>query len=155
VRPLEFAQNSEQINIPVTVAVLKEGEESYRGNVTSQAARFLRRIPDGTFVVVLPMGQRIQGPLLGRLYMSAWDHNRSKPKPLGKPCKGRGLLEEAWWDAQGRLNCTCNRGLNSGRWICCTIDRTNLFTTLQNFPAGECTPARRCCHQRFEFQKDR
>jgi hypothetical protein len=89
---------------------LEEGEESYRGDVASQAARFLRRIPDGTCLLVLPVGQGIRGPLLGRLYLSAWDHNRSKPKPLGKPCKGRGLLEESWWDGQGRLNCTCDCG---------------------------------------------
>jgi hypothetical protein len=33
-----------------------------------------------------------------------------KREAVGKPCKGRGLLEEAWWDGQGRLNCSCNRG---------------------------------------------
>jgi hypothetical protein len=87
----------------------EEGEESYRGNVATQAARFLRRISGGTCVAVLPAGQELRGAFLGRLYLTAWDYNRAKEKPLGKPRKGRGLLEEAWWDGQGRLNCSCNR----------------------------------------------
>jgi hypothetical protein len=89
---------------------LEEGEESYRGDVATQAARFVRRISDGTCVAVLPVGQGLQGSILGRLYLTAWDHNRAKPKPLGKPCKEKGLLEEAWWDGQGRLNCSCDCG---------------------------------------------
>jgi hypothetical protein len=92
--------------------VLKEGEESadHRGDVAMQAVRFLRRIPDGTCLVVLPVGQGLRGGLLERLYLTAWDHNRATEQPLGKPCKGKGLLEESWWDQQGRLNCTCDRG---------------------------------------------
>jgi hypothetical protein len=92
--------------------VLEEGEESadHRGDVATHAVRFLRRIPDGTCLVVLPVGQGLRGSLLGRLYLTAWDHNRATEKPLGKPCKGKGLLEEGWWDGQGRLNCTCDRG---------------------------------------------
>jgi hypothetical protein len=89
---------------------LEEGEERYCGNVATQATRFLKRIPDGTCLVVLPVGQGLRGALLGRLYLTAWDHNRSKGKPLGKPSKGKGLLEESWWDAQGRLNCTYDHG---------------------------------------------
>jgi hypothetical protein len=73
-------------------------------------ACFLRRILDGTCVAVLPVGQGLRGAFLGRLYLTAWDHNCTKEKPLGKPCKGKGLLEEAWWDQQGRLNCTCDHG---------------------------------------------
>jgi hypothetical protein len=90
--------------------VLEEGKESYRGDVATQAARFLRRVSDGTCVAVLPVGQGLRGGFLGRLYLTVWDHNRAKRKPLGKPCKGKGLLEEAWWDGQGRLNCSCDRG---------------------------------------------
>jgi hypothetical protein len=91
--------------------VLEVGEEStdHRGDVATQAARFVRRISDGTCVAVLPVGQGLQGSILGRLYLTAWNHNRAKPKPLGKPCKEKGLLEESWWDGQGRLNCSCDR----------------------------------------------
>jgi hypothetical protein len=91
--------------------VLEEGEDAdHCGNVATQATRFLKRIPDGTCVMVLPVGQGLRGGFLGRLYLTAWDHNCAKPKPLETPCKGKGLLEESWWDQQGRLNCTCDRG---------------------------------------------
>ncbi|GAQ85307.1 hypothetical protein KFL_002280220 [Klebsormidium nitens] len=88
---------------PRAEPVLEEGEESadHRGDVATQAARFLKRIPDGTCVVVLPVGQGLRGGFLGRLYLTAWDHNRAKPKPLGKPCKGKGLLEEACGTSRG------------------------------------------------------
>jgi hypothetical protein len=87
----------------------EEGEESYCGDVATQAARFVRCISDGTCIAALPMGQGLRGAFLGRLYLTAWDHNRAKEKPLGKPCKGKGLLEESWWDGQGRLSCDRRR----------------------------------------------
>jgi hypothetical protein len=68
--------------------------------------------------MVLPAGQDLEGPLLGRLYLTAWDHNRAKPKPLGKPCKEKALPEAVWWDSQGRLNCTCDRGRLSLKASC-------------------------------------
>jgi hypothetical protein len=45
-----------------------------------------------------------------RLYLTHWDHNRGRPKALGKPSKEKALLEECWWDSQGSLNCSCDRG---------------------------------------------
>jgi hypothetical protein len=42
--------------------------------------------------------------------MTHWDHNRARPKALGKPTKEKALLEECWWDSQGHLNCSCDRG---------------------------------------------
>ncbi|GAQ87643.1 hypothetical protein KFL_003670040 [Klebsormidium nitens] len=78
--------------------------------IAGQATLFISGVLDGACRVLLPAGQDPEGPLLGRLYLTAWDHNRAKPKPLGKPCKEKALLQECWWDSQGRLNCTCHRG---------------------------------------------
>jgi hypothetical protein len=42
--------------------------------------------------------------------MTYWDHNRARPKALGKPSKEKALLEECWWDCSGYSNCSCDRG---------------------------------------------
>jgi hypothetical protein len=42
--------------------------------------------------------------------MTYWDHNRARPKALGKPSKEKALLEECWWDSQGHSNCSCDCG---------------------------------------------
>jgi hypothetical protein len=60
--------------------------------------------------VVVPAGVDECEASPPRLYMTYWDHNRARPKSLGKPTKEKALLEECWWDSQGHLNCSCNRG---------------------------------------------
>jgi hypothetical protein len=59
--------------------------------------------------MVVPTGVDACGPPM-RLYMTYRDHNRGRPKALGKPSKEKALLEECWWDSQRHSNCSCDRG---------------------------------------------
>ncbi|GAQ87753.1 hypothetical protein KFL_003750030 [Klebsormidium nitens] len=61
--------------------------------IAAQATLFLTGILDGTCRIVVPAGVDACGPPM-RLYMTYWDHNRGRPKALGKPSKEKALLEE-------------------------------------------------------------
>jgi hypothetical protein len=81
--------------------------EAYHG-IAAQAALFLSGVLEGTCCIVVPAGVDAPAPL--RFYMTYCDHNRARPKALGKPCKEKAMLEECWWDGQGYSNCSCDRG---------------------------------------------
>jgi hypothetical protein len=78
--------------------------------IAAQAGLFLSGVLEGTCRLVVPAGVDECEASPPRLYMTYWDHNRARPKALGKPSKEKALLEECWWDSQGHSNCSCDRG---------------------------------------------
>jgi hypothetical protein len=77
--------------------------------IAAQAALFLSGVLEGTCRLVIPAGMDACEANPPRLYMTYWDHNRARPKALGKPSKEKAMLEESWWDGSGHSNCSCDR----------------------------------------------
>ncbi|GAQ92468.1 hypothetical protein KFL_010210010, partial [Klebsormidium nitens] len=92
------------------VVISNESTPEERLGIPAQAGLFLSGVLEGTCRIVVPAGVDACAPGPLRLYMTHWDHNRARPKALGKPSKEKALLEECWWDSQGYSNCSCDRG---------------------------------------------
>jgi hypothetical protein len=51
-----------------------------------------------------------ESPSSSVFFMTPWNHNAARPKPLGRPTKSDTLLETVFWDTVGNPSCTCDRG---------------------------------------------
>ena len=89
--------------------VATDGCVSAEGSLTiaDQAVKFLAGIRSGE-CALYSVGE--QGSASTVYLATAWNHNTTKLKPLGRPNKECALLETAHWNTMGDVSCTCDRG---------------------------------------------